>query len=512
MPARVAKVRALSPAGQVPVLDRGKRCRIPAHTVSTLLAVSTATAASCGVYVPPVVQMSGFQMPMPVPEDEDPWHSKLMQMLTDDDSEYALRPADPAVLQEMIDGLEQARAGARCENTAAQDESCMRSWGRFTRSRGTAKWRLLDKHNLTFAQRYRENALQADFVIYHYRHMKGRGREYPLPSSAVAALSGIRRAHADRGFPLADATGVALVLRDRMKRYIMEHGKIALLPKRKEPLTVEIITALLSIPDGTAIGRRRLCWDEYFWKAVGTFFALLTRTGQRKSEALTPDGLQWNMTRAARSQIVWVIDGHTVTEPSVAQLRSIKGGDIMLWIPGCSKADSFGLKWAGTPIACTYSEQSVLNAAHWMKQMELAFPVEDLQKRMRTPLFTKGAAAGAPLRYQDVESVWPHMLRATGKVPEQDIHLYSLHSFRIFLASALKAMNVCDDDIQRLLRWASKEAMMVYTRPSRNWQSDTIEAALLAAPKLDVRQAANLTPEVDDYGLGLSFDTMIKDI
>ena len=67
-------------------------------------------------------------------------------------------------------------------------------------------------------------------------------------------------------------------------------------------------------------------------------------------------------------------------------------------------------------------------------------------------------------------------------------------------------------DIQRLLRWASREAMLVYTRPSREWQSNTVEAAILAAPKLDVRQAANLTPEVDDYGLGLSFEGMIKGV
>jgi hypothetical protein len=311
---------------------------------------------------------------------------------------------------------------------------------------------------------------------------------------------------------MADAPGVAMVLHDRMQKYIMEHGKLATLPKRKEPLTVEIIEALLTLPTGTTIGKRTVDWDEYEWLVIGTFMALLTATGQRKSEALTPDGQAWNMTRAARSQIAWIIGGRTITEPTLEQLRSIKDNDKMLWIPGCSKADKHGLKWSGTPVTCTYRASSPLNAAQWMQRMEIAFHVQDIQQRMRTPLFTKGHSANAPMRFADVEGMWPHMLRATKLVPEEDIKLYSLHSFRIFLASALKAMNVCDDDIQRLLRWASKEAMMVYTRPSQEWQADTIEAAIMAAPKLDVRQAANLTPEVDDYGLGVSFEGMISGV
>ena len=76
--------------------------------------------------------------------------------------------------------------------------------------------------------------------------------------------------------------------------------------------------------------------------------------------------------------------------------------------------------------------------------MEMMYPVQDLQHRMRTPLFTRGCSAETPMRFADVENMWPQMLKATGKVPEADIHLYSLHSFRIFLASALKANGVSD--------------------------------------------------------------------
>ena len=114
--------------------------------------------------------------------------------------------------------------------------------------------------------------------------------------------------------------------------------------------------------------------------------------------------------------------------------------------------------------------------------------------------------------FADVERILRPMLVATKLVSVEEAKVYSFHSFRIFLASALKATKVSDDDIQRLLRWSSREAMLVYTRPDRDWQAQTIEATLMAAPQLDVRSAANLTPEVDDYGLGISFVEMVDGV
>jgi hypothetical protein len=189
------RVRPISPDGTatgIPPLRSETRGRLNAPTAHMLLAVGAATAESCGVRVPPVSTVMPEQARLAAVDLTSPWQKPLLQSLVEDQSEYAIRPADLSVLQEMVDGLDGARAGSRCGNTTAQDESYMRSWERFCISRGTPKWRLLDRNNLTFKQRQRESVLQADFVIYHYNHMKARGREYPLPSSAVAALSGVR--------------------------------------------------------------------------------------------------------------------------------------------------------------------------------------------------------------------------------------------------------------------------------------------------------------------------------
>jgi hypothetical protein len=310
---------------------------------------------------------------------------------------------------------------------------------------------------------------------------------------------------------MVDATGVAQVLKDMSLKYILEHGKLEALPKRKEPFTVQMIEAMLMLPNGTKIGRATIQWDDYVWLNTGGLYTLTTWTGMRKSEGLIPDGRPFDMSMASRSQIVWIIADKTVTSPTGGQLQQLDETCIMLWIPGCSKADQEGKKWAGTPVAIRWHATNVLTAARWMQRIELAFPVSG-DDRKRTPLFTVQPSTHAPMRFADVERVLRPMLVATGLVSVEEAKVYSFHSFRIFLASALKAMKVADDDIQRLLRWSSREAMLVYTRPSREWQASTIEATLMAAPKLDVRQAANLAPDVDDYGLGLSFDDMIASV
>ena len=84
----------------------------------------------------------------------------------------------------------------------------------------------------------------------------------------------------------------------------------------------------------------------------------------------------------------------------------------------------------------------------------------------------------------------------------------SWHSFRIFLACALKAANVSDTDIQVMLRWKSIASLHAYVRLDQNIQVTFLEAGLKAGIKLDVRQAANLL-ELDDYFLGHALEAMV---
>ena len=54
------------------------------------------------------------------------------------------------------------------------------------------------------------------------------------------------------------------------------------------------------------------------------------------------------------------------------------------------------------------------------------------------------------------------MLVATGRVSAEAAKLYSVHSFRRYLACALLAAGCSDSRIQALLRWKTTESLRIY--------------------------------------------------
>ena len=190
---------------------------------------------------------------------------------------------------------------------------------------------------------------------------------------------------------------------------------------------------------------------------------LLSCTGQRKSEALLPDGEQWDLSRASRSQITWKIAQVYVADASEQQLRNLSVGDIMFWTLGRSKADYSGTAWGSKTVPMRWHGTAVLNAPRMMAQMELGFMVRG-KAREATPLFTTKALASKPVRFADVELLLRPMLVASGGCNAEEAMMYSWHSFRIFLACALKAANVSDADIQVMLRWKSVASLHAYSK------------------------------------------------
>jgi hypothetical protein len=238
--------------------------------------------------------------------------------------------------------------------------------------------------------------------------------------------------------------------------------------------------------------------------------ALLASTGQRKSEALVPDGEQWDRSRASRSQITWRIKGVFVADPSEQQLRGLDASCFMLWTPGRSKQDFAGVHWGAKPIVIRFHPTKVLNAPRLIAQMELRHMVRGTM-RIDTPLFSVQPVANKPLKFAHVEQLLRPLLIAAGACQEVDAKLYSWHSFRIFLACALKAAKVPDADIQVILRWKSVASLHAYARLTVEAQEEILEAGLAAGLKIDVRQAANL-PELDDYYLAQALDEMVEQV
>ena len=84
------------------------------------------------------------------------------------------------------------------------------------------------------------------------------------------------------------------------------------------------------------------------------------------------------------------------------------------------------------------------------------------ESRRTTPLFCGPDGVGSSLRGGALDEVFFYMMayilgdKALAKK-------YSIHAFRAYLASALLAAGCTDAQIQAALRWASREALQVYS-------------------------------------------------
>ena len=313
---------------------------------------------------------------------------------------------------------------------------------------------------------------------------------------------------------MAPAPTVSRVLKHIMQQYIKRHGKIHLLPKQKEPLTRAMIEGILSLPHGTAITPKiTVDHHDYFWIALMALIALMASTGQRKSEALLPDGEAWDLSRAARSQFQWKLaDGTYTTDPTAAQLNALCELCFLLWVPGCSKADYTSQQWANKPSIMRFHPTATLNAPRLVAKMELRFMVHGTD-RERTPMFTTKPKASAPMKYSHVEKLLQPMLVASGTVTSTNSHLYSWHSFRIWLACALKAAGASDTDILRMLRWKSLSSLHTYVMMKQSTQLALLESGMDAAYNLDVRRSANIyadLPPLDDDELATVLHEIIS--
>ena len=67
------------------------------------------------------------------------------------------------------------------------------------------------------------------------------------PGSAFSVLTSARRVHARFCIQMAKSPLVHLVLKSLLKRYIVNHGLHALLPKRKEPFTREMLLSMINL-------------------------------------------------------------------------------------------------------------------------------------------------------------------------------------------------------------------------------------------------------------------------
>ena len=92
-----------------------------------------------------------------------------------------------------------------------------------------------------------------------YAAMRPRSNSDPAadPRSAFKKLQAVRRIHLKQWPPIimVPLAAVSRLVKGMLREYIDLHGVAGLIPKRKLPLTNELITAMLATYNGATMGK-----------------------------------------------------------------------------------------------------------------------------------------------------------------------------------------------------------------------------------------------------------------
>ena len=236
------------------------------------------------------------------------------------------------------------------------------------------------------------------------------------------------------------------------------------MPDCKEPLSASQVKAILTQPNGTVLpdingAYSVIDWDTPFYSALRALFAVSWQTGFRKNEVALNDSEAWHPGRLARSNVRYrKNDEYHATLP-VQELQSLGPGDHVVLIPPVSKYDPFCQRFANKPIYLPFHD-GPLCAARAIRNLEMRFPITGTL-RHSAPLFALDAHF-KPIRHSTLDKIFRAFIKLI--VPPERVCQYSMHSFRIGLASALLLAGKSHPLIQALLRWASPESLSRYAR------------------------------------------------
>jgi hypothetical protein len=476
----------------------------PAHTWSIGL---TATEGASRVPEPPRVGWTPGPTVLPanwLPPEEgglSRWArvraEQMMHGIMNDSSPYALRPSDLDSLRASVETMLADLEASAPDSVKGQEASNWKWWEQYTAHMGTTPLRTDAAANAGFdvEGHAREVFLFASMVPWLFERMKGRRRNDkgvllpPLPSSVLAVLRGVRRAHKRLGVITAPLTMAIQACERLIQRYRDWHGPEALQPRRKEPFTNDVVRKLCNMPAGAVIGGKTVDYGELEWVSLRAQYSTHAQSGLRKSETCVPNGTQFGRKHLSRANLAWKIGGVFVRTPTRAQLASLAEGDYAILVVAPSKADQHGLVWGQAPIYLPWHAGAPICAARALAALELAWELQG-EARRAAPLFVSGDAKRA-VTHSQADATLERMLRAIG-VQDAERATYSMHSWRIYLACALLAKGASHDTIMSMLRWRTDEALRIYARLNDFEYGTWLDVA--ASASISSVRSANLPP------------------
>jgi hypothetical protein len=268
-------------------------------------------------------------------------------------------------------------------------------------------------------------------------------------------------------------------------------------------MTNGMVRALASIPDGFMLGPLGAhdagSITGRSWIAA---VAVAVSSGFCKAEMFKSNEetffLTWKL-------VSWIIAGVGVSDSSDEQLESLSSNDFSVIASPLNKSDQFNAVWGALPVYLPY-KNDCRNAAAALKQ--LALGVEDS--------FRSSAASNAVFVNNDKKpltctlmssALFQAMTTIAGNV--QTAKLYTWHSFRSYLATALYAAGVKPATIHAMLRWQTEESLRAYMRLSRTEAAKHLEGAANAV--VTSVNSANV-PLYEEFQLFVAMQRMVDGI
>ena len=384
----------------------------------------------------------------------------------------------------VAEGVDDAVAFGVNANTWSKDS---RAWDMFERvceAHGTTPYR---SHADVRDFPDRNTHLLAALMVYAFAIgvPKDPARQFIKPRSAFAYPLAIIRVFGRWGISLPSYKALKAAVAGLCRLYLQYHGPHSLAPRRAEPMKFSMVRDInrISLAGDVTIGRFR--WvdshhDVFMFRRLNL---VLIVTAFRLGEIVAhTSGEIMYLTFESLS---WRIAGVVHIHPTPELLRGlVTGRDAALLAPPRSKPDQWGEIHCPFSVVLTY-EDTPENAAAALRDIELRTQCPR-GERESTPLFHD--ANRQPYSHAFLHSVLRLVLGHLygSRVAE----LFSWHSYRSGLATALHAAGVDDPMIQLICRWMCPESLHVYRRMGTKEHESNVKRASLC--DVDSMQSVNI--------------------
>lgn len=363
-------------------------------------------------------------------------------------------------------------------STGRLDQSYWRMWGEWCQRMGTPPLRTNESANAGHdaALHRREVALALGFFMSSVAEAKQKGYKV---ISMMQRLRGVARRHSAVGLRFASLSLVVQAAAGLVQEHIDIHGAESLEPKSKEPLLTTEIVAILNLPPGTTIVEGIVVGENIEWQSVRVMIALFCTAGFRKEAVGIGRGEAFGPRKLGLFQVTYRFHGVLTRTPRRRQLLEIAVGAMSYITPVPCKNDRDNKKFGATPIPSRYHPTRAINLCRELAKFEamrmLIAGVDafELAERRTMPLIISPRAVSFTKR--EIDDLFKKLIRLVAT--EERARQLSMHSFRVWLASALLAVGATPEQIMLLLRWSSEAAKRLYARMADSTKTSMLDTA-----------------------------------